>query len=115
MRIQWLRVLLGGLLIEVILAVVLIGGFAAAGVDLQANISTLSSTIIGVVCVVVAFLVVFWHHLCDPQRSAAAGRGSRGGAARAEPHCARGVLTAGRILRELDRCESRSCRMSTPT
>jgi len=60
MRIQWLRVLLGGLLIEVILVVVLIGGFAAAGVDLSQNISLGSSAIIGVSCFVAAFLVVMW-------------------------------------------------------
>ena len=60
MKIQWIRVLLAGFLIEVILGVVLIGGFAAAGVSLQGNISALSSTIIGVGCFVIAFLVVFW-------------------------------------------------------
>jgi hypothetical protein len=60
MKIQWIRVLLGGFLIEIMLAVVLIGGFAAAGVDLQKDISALSSTIIGVVCFAAAFLVSFW-------------------------------------------------------
>src|SRR5690348_101945 len=60
MRIQWLRVLLGGLLIEVVLVVVLIGGFAAAGVDLSQNISLGSSAIIGISCFGVAFLVAAW-------------------------------------------------------
>ena len=58
MKIQWLRVLLGGLLIEVILAIVLIGGFAAAGVDLSKNISPASSAIIGVGCFAAGFLGV---------------------------------------------------------
>lgn len=60
MRIQWLRVLGGGLLIEVVLAVVLIGGFAAAGVDLAAGVSTLSAVIIGAGCFAGAFVVVAW-------------------------------------------------------
>lgn len=60
MTIQWIRVLLGGFLIEAILAVVLLGGFAAAGVDLQNSISLLSSIIIGVGCFLAAFLVVLW-------------------------------------------------------
>ena len=60
MKIQWLRVLLGGVLIEVILVVVLIGGFAAAGVDMSRNISLASSAIIGVSCFAAAFLVVIW-------------------------------------------------------
>jgi len=60
MRIQWLRVLLGGLLIEVVLAIVLLGGFAAAGVDLAAGISTASAVIIGVGCFLAAFLIVLW-------------------------------------------------------
>jgi hypothetical protein len=59
-KIQWIRVLLAGFLIEVILGVVLIGGFAAAGVSLQENISALSATIIGVGCFAAAFLVVLW-------------------------------------------------------
>jgi len=58
MRIHWLRVLLGGFLIEVVLAAVLLGGFAAAGVDLAKGISTTSALIIGVGCFVAAFLVV---------------------------------------------------------
>jgi hypothetical protein len=60
MKIQWIRVLAGGFLIEVILAVVLIGGFAAAGVSLQEHISAVSSTIIGVGCFAAAFFVVLW-------------------------------------------------------
>ena len=60
MTLQWLRVLLGGLLIEVILVVVLIGGFTVAGVDLSQNITLGSSVIIGVSCFVVAFLVAVW-------------------------------------------------------
>ena len=34
MSIPWYRVLLGGLFIEVVLVILLVGGFAAAGVDL---------------------------------------------------------------------------------
>ena len=60
MKIHWIRVLLGGFLIEVVLAIVLVGGFAAAGVDLQNSISASSSAVIGVGCFVVAFLVVVW-------------------------------------------------------
>ena len=60
MKIQWLRVLLGGVLIEVVLIVVLIGGFALAGVDLAKGISTAVAVIIGVGCFVAAFLVVLW-------------------------------------------------------
>ena len=60
MRIHWFRVLLGGLLIEVVLAIVLLGGFALAGVDLAAGISTVSAVIIGVGCFVAALLVVLW-------------------------------------------------------
>ena len=60
MRIHWLRVLLGGLLIEVVLAVVLLGGFAAAGVDIANGISTASAIIIGVGCFAAAFLIVLW-------------------------------------------------------
>ena len=60
MKIQWLRVLLGGFLIEVVLAVVLLGGFAAAGVDLSKGISTGSALIIGVGCFVATFLIVLW-------------------------------------------------------
>ena len=52
--------LLGGFLIEVVLAIVLAGGFALAGVELQNNISVTSSTIIGVGCFAAAFLVVVW-------------------------------------------------------
>ena len=60
MQIHWGRVLLAGFLIEVILAVVLVGGFAAAGVQLESNISASASTIIGLACFVVAFVVVLW-------------------------------------------------------
>jgi hypothetical protein len=60
MRINWLRVLGGGFLIEVVLAIVLIGGFAAAGVDLAKGVSTVSAVIIGVGCFVGAFVVVAW-------------------------------------------------------
>ena len=60
MKIQWLRVLLGGLLIEVVLAVVLVGGFAAAGVDLAKGVSAASAFVIGIGCFGIAFLVVLW-------------------------------------------------------
>src|SRR5262245_19183156 len=60
MRIHWLRVLLGGFLIEVVLAVVLIGGVTAAGVDLANGVSTASALIIGVGCFAAAFLIVLW-------------------------------------------------------
>ena len=60
MRIHWFRVLLGGLLIEAVLAIVLIGGFAAAGVDIANGVSTMSALIIGVGCFAAAFLVVLW-------------------------------------------------------
>ena len=60
MRIHWIRVLLGGLLIEVVLAIVLVGGFAAAGVDIARGVSTVSAVIIGVGCFAAAFLVVLW-------------------------------------------------------
>jgi len=60
MRIHWLRVLLGGFLIEVLLAIVLVGGFAAAGVDLAKSISTTSAVIIGIGCFAAAFLIVLW-------------------------------------------------------
>ena len=60
MKVRWLRVLLGGVLIEVVLAIVLIGGFAAAGVDLAKGVSTASAVIIGIVCFAAAFLVVRW-------------------------------------------------------
>jgi hypothetical protein len=60
MKIHWLRVLLAGFLIEVVLAVVLTGGFAAAGVDIAAGVSTASALIIGIGCFVAAFLVVLW-------------------------------------------------------
>ena len=69
MKIHWLRVLLGGFLIEVVLVVVLIGGFAAAGVDIATSVSTTSALIIGVGCFAAAFLVALWlcrgvqHHL----------------------------------------------------
>ena len=58
MRIHWLRVLLGGLMIEVVLAIVLVGGFAAAGVDIAKGVSTVSAVIIGVGCFAAAFLIV---------------------------------------------------------
>jgi len=60
MRIQWFRVLLGGFLIEVVLAIVLLGGFAAAGVKIADGVSTSSALIIGLACLVVAFLIVWW-------------------------------------------------------
>jgi hypothetical protein len=60
MPIDWLRVLGGGFLIEVVLMVVLIGGFAAAGVDLAAGVSNVSAVVIGVGCFVVAFVVAAW-------------------------------------------------------
>jgi hypothetical protein len=60
MKIQWLRVLLGGLLIEVVLFVVLLGGFAAAGVDISTGVSTSSAVIIGVGCFAAAFGIVWW-------------------------------------------------------
>jgi hypothetical protein len=60
MKIHWLRVLLGGVLIELILIVVLVGGFRLAGVDLASGVSTDSAVIIGVGCFVAAFLVVLW-------------------------------------------------------
>jgi len=60
MRIQWLRVLLGGFLIEVVLAVVLLGGFALAGVDISTGVSTASAVIIGVGAFAAAFVIVLW-------------------------------------------------------
>src|SRR5262245_7676730 len=60
MRIYWLRVLLGGFLIEVVLAIVLVGGFAAAGVDIAKGVSTASAVIIGAGCFAAAFLIVLW-------------------------------------------------------
>ena len=60
MRIQWWRVLFGGFLIEVVLAVVLTGGFAAAGVDIANGVSTVSALIIGAGCFAASFLVVLW-------------------------------------------------------
>ena len=60
MRIHWLRVLLGGLLIEIVLLIVLLGGFAAAGVDLANGVSTASAVVIGIGCFVIAFLIVLW-------------------------------------------------------
>lgn len=67
MRIHWVRVLLGGFLIEVILVIVLVGGFAAAGVNISNNVSTSSALIIGIGCFAVAFLIVFW--LCRGVRN----------------------------------------------
>jgi len=58
MKIHWVRVLLGGFLIEVVLAIVLVGGFAAAGVDIAKGVSTPSALIIGVGCFAAAFLIV---------------------------------------------------------
>ena len=60
MRIHWLRVLGGGFLIEVVLAIVLIGGFAAAGVDLAKGVSTVSAIVIGLGCFAGGFGVVTW-------------------------------------------------------
>ncbi|HZM94419.1 MAG TPA: hypothetical protein VFB92_13395 [Vicinamibacterales bacterium] len=60
MRIQWLRVLLGGFLIEVVLAIVLLGGFSAAGVEIANGVSTASAAIIGVGCFAAAFVIVLW-------------------------------------------------------
>ena len=60
MRMHWFRVLLGGVLIEVVLAIVLLGGFAAAGVDIAKGVSAASAVIIGVGCFAAAFLVVLW-------------------------------------------------------
>jgi hypothetical protein len=60
MRINWLRVLGGGFLIEVVLAIVLIGGFSAAGVDLAKGVSIPSAVIIGVGCFAGAFVIVAW-------------------------------------------------------
>src|SRR4029450_6080937 len=59
-KVHWIRVLIAGFLIEVILAVVLIGGFAAAGISLENNVSSGSSTVIGLGCFIVAFLVTLW-------------------------------------------------------
>jgi len=59
MKIQWIRVLVGGFLIEVVLAIVLVGGFAAAGVSLD-TISTAAAVVIGIGCFVAAFVVVLW-------------------------------------------------------
>lgn len=60
MKLNWPRVLLGGFLIEVVLAVVLIGGFAAAGVDIATGVSMMSALIIGVGCFATGFLIVLW-------------------------------------------------------
>lgn len=60
MKINWLRVLGGGFLIELVLVIVLVGGFDAAGVDLARGVSTVSAVIIGVGCFAVAFLVAAW-------------------------------------------------------
>jgi hypothetical protein len=53
-------VLLGGFLIEVVLAIVLIGAFAAAGVDIANEVSTAAAVVIGVGCFAAAFLIVLW-------------------------------------------------------
>src|SRR5689334_17244201 len=58
MKIRWLWVVLGGFLIEVVLALVLIGGFTAAGVDISQHISTPSAVIIGAGCFAGALVVV---------------------------------------------------------
>ena len=60
MKIHWGRVVIGGFLVELILIVVLIGGFAAAGQPLGDNIPASQSIIIGIGCFVVAFLVTLW-------------------------------------------------------
>lgn len=60
MQIQWIRVFVAGVLIEVVLAVVLVGGFALAGVQLQNGVSTGSAIIIGASAFVAAFFVVLW-------------------------------------------------------
>jgi hypothetical protein len=60
MKINWLRVVGGGFLIEVVLFAVLLGGFAAAGVDLAQGVSTVSAIVIGAGCFVGAFVVVAW-------------------------------------------------------
>jgi len=60
MRISWLRILLGGFLIEVVLAIVLLGGFAAAGVDISTGVSLVSAVIIGVGAFAAAFVIVLW-------------------------------------------------------
>jgi len=60
MKIKWLRVLVGGFLIEVVLGVVLTGGFAAAGIDISKGVTSGSATVIGVGCFVAAFAVALW-------------------------------------------------------
>jgi hypothetical protein len=60
MRIKWLRVLVGGLLIEVVLGVVLIGGFAVVGIDISKGVSSGSAIVIGVGCFAAAFAVALW-------------------------------------------------------
>ena len=55
-----MRVLAGGFFIEVLLAIVLIGGFAAASVDLAKGVSTTSAVIIGLGAFFGAFVVVWW-------------------------------------------------------
>ena len=60
MKIRWIPVLVAGFLIEVVLAVVLVGGFALAGVQLQNGVSTVSAIIIGAGAFVAAFFVVLW-------------------------------------------------------
>jgi hypothetical protein len=59
-KIHWLRVLLGGFLIEVVLAIVLLGGFAAVGVKIADGVSVSSALIIGLACFAAAFLIVLW-------------------------------------------------------
>jgi hypothetical protein len=60
MKINWRRVLGGGFLIELVLVIVLAGGFAAAGVDLANGVSRVSAVIIGVGCFAAAFVVAAW-------------------------------------------------------
>ena len=60
MKIKWLRVLVGGFLIEVVLGAVLIGGFAAVGIDISKGVSSGSAIVIGVGCFVAAFAVALW-------------------------------------------------------
>ena len=60
MRLQWGRVLVGGFLIEVLLAIVLSGGFAVAGVDISQGVSTMSAVIIGAGCFAASFLIALW-------------------------------------------------------
>jgi hypothetical protein len=53
-------VLLGGLLIEVVLFVVLLPGFALAGVDISTGVSFVSAVIIGVGAFAAGFAIVLW-------------------------------------------------------